>query len=164
MTSPAAFQGAYADWKLVKTRGVVQVVIEVPLADADAAYEVLGGMPVAGKERWFGIAAIKSPTSLSVPPKSDEPRPVTDKPRAGAKRWGDMQPAQQAGIRCGEPLFLAFLKEERPDDWHDASEDPAECVRMICRVESRSLLNREEAAQRWQKLNDQFVAWQRVGA
>jgi hypothetical protein len=45
MNSPAAFRGTYADWKLVKTRAVVQIVFEVPLEDSDAAYEILGGMP-----------------------------------------------------------------------------------------------------------------------
>lgn len=130
--------------------------------------EVPEGLAVAPLGARYVLALVElnddeTPKEASKP-SAREPQPVTDKPRAGAKRWGDMQPAQQAGIRCGEPLFLAFLKEERPDDWHDASEDPAECVRMICRVESRSLLNREEAAQRWQKLNDQFVAWERVGA
>lgn len=58
-----AFRATYSDWKLVKTRAVVQVVMEVPLSDADAAYEVLGGMPVHGNERWFGIAALTPPTS-----------------------------------------------------------------------------------------------------
>lgn len=161
---PAAIAAAYSDWKLVKTRGVVQIVLEIPLHDTAHALDVLGGMPDVSKERWFAIAALKDQKGVAQQPSDAKPQPVLDKPQAGAKRWGDMQPAQQAGIRCGEPLFLAFLKEERPDDWHDASEDPAECVRMICRVESRSLLNREDAAQRWQKLNDQFVAWERVGA
>jgi len=45
-----------------------------------------------------------------------------------------------AGIRCNEMTFIAFLKEQYPDDWHEAQE-VAECVRLICNVESRTELN-----------------------
>lgn len=161
-----AFRAVYADWKLVKTRSVVQVVLELPIEQADAAYEVLGGMPQPSKERWFGIAAIKSPASLSPPKESGEPQPVLDKPQAGAKRdWRDMPPAQQAALRCNSPVFTAFLKEERSDDWHEAGADPAECVRLICSVASRSHLNTEHRARVvWKQLDDQFQAWERVGA
>lgn len=55
-----AIRATYADWRLIKTRSVVQVVFEVPLHDADAAYEVLGGMPKPSTEQWFAIAAISA--------------------------------------------------------------------------------------------------------
>jgi len=130
MTSPSAFKASYADWKLIKTRGVVQVVMEVPLADADAAYKVLGGMPDFGKEVWFGIA----PIQLPAPAKEKPAQPQPKIPTAGAKRdWRDMQPAQQAGIRCAEPIFVAFLKETYPDEWRDLEEDSADVVRFISR-------------------------------
>jgi hypothetical protein len=155
----AAFKATYSDWKLVKTRQVVQIVFEVPLAEADSAYELLGGMPAPATERWFGIAALRS----SEPAK---PRPVDDKPLAGAKRdkrdWSDLQPQQQAGIRCGEATFVAFLKEERPDDWHEA-QDAAECVRLICGVESRVELGiNPKAGVVWSKLESQYQAWRAV--
>jgi hypothetical protein len=146
-----AFKATYSDWKLVKTRQVVQIVFEVPLAEADAAYELLGGMPAPASERWFGIAALA--------PKP-EPRPVPDKPLAGAKRdWRDLPPSQQAGIRCEEPSFVSFLKEERSDDWHE-SQDAAECVRLICGITSRSELGTNQKARViWAQLNSQFEAW-----
>ena len=37
----AAFRASYSDWKLIKTRSVVQIVFEVPLEAADEAYQVL---------------------------------------------------------------------------------------------------------------------------
>jgi|SRR6185503_8528121 len=157
-----AFRATYSDWKLIKTRGVVQVVMEVPLADADAAYDVLGGMPVHGKERWFGIAAIKSPEQ-----KEDRaaPRQTSSPgiPTGGAKRdWRDIPPAQQAGIRCEEPVFAAFLKETRKDDWHE-TQDATDCVRLICGVESRSELGTNQRARIiWHQLDSAFQAWKVV--
>lgn len=56
MEDPAAFGAEYCDWKLIKTRGYVQIVFEIPLAAADHAYKVLGGMPNQDSSVWFGIA------------------------------------------------------------------------------------------------------------
>lgn len=157
-----AFRATYSDWKLIKTRGVVQVVMEVPLADADAAYDVLGGMPVHGKERWFGIAALKSPAEEAratpdqdSPPKHSHP----DRARREKMDWRDMQPAAQAGIRCNDPVFWRFLHEEH----HLASQtkDYAEnAVRNICGVTTRADLGTNHKARViWKQLDDQFQAW-----
>lgn len=58
---PAAFSATYADWKLIKTRQVVQVIFEVPLEAAGHAYNVMEGMPSPMQERWFAIARMKKP-------------------------------------------------------------------------------------------------------
>lgn len=148
MQKPTAIRAAYSDWKLVKTRGVVQIVFEVPLAEADIAYEVVGGMPNAANERWFGIAA------LDLTQKHIEAR--ANKPKA---QWPDLLPSQQAGIRCEEPIFAAFLKEQYPDDWHEL-EDAAEVVRSICAVKSRADLNTVHASRViWHQLDTKYLAW-----
>jgi hypothetical protein len=163
-----AFRATYSDWKLVKTRGVVQVVMEVPLAEADAAYKVLGGMPDFGSENWFAVAALVAPVGVdrNKPEKEAKPvSPATPQPDTkpllveAKRRWRDLQPAAQAGIRCNEPLFNLFLKHTRPDDWHEKS-DPAACVRMICGVNSRSELGTNHRARViWKQLDDQYQAW-----
>ena len=165
-----AFAATYADIKLIKTRKCVQLVFEIPQEDFDRAYEVLGGLPNPAAERWFGIAAIaQKENAQSVPTKE-----VTDVPeiapqasprnadRSGAKRkFRDMLPAQQAGIRCENSIFSAYLKERWPASWRESSEDAAECVRLICCVQSRSELNSNAMAKsRWVKLDDGYQAWQ----
>lgn len=164
-----AFRATYSDLKLIKTRQTVQVIFEIPQADFDAAYEVLGGLPNPAAERWFGIAALVNPGAPFAEPVTDAAGPVVREARPnsgldsrdrGPKRdWRDMGPAQQAGIRCAEPIFAAFLKEQRPDDWHEAP-DAAECVRLICGVQSRSELAANQKARIiWKQLDDQFAAW-----
>lgn len=145
----SAFRATYSDWKLVKTRGVVQIVFEVPLADADKAYEILAGMPNPASEQWFGIAAISAGSEQ-----------VKSTSTARTKRdWRDLAPAAQAAIRCEEIPFKVFLQEERPDDWHEAN-DPVECVRLICGVASRSeLATNQKARVIWHQLDEQFQAW-----
>ena len=163
---PLAIRGTYADWRLVKTRGVVQIVIEVPLSDSGAAFDVMGGMPNPANERWFGIAPLKKEVMSDIQPPivSDAwPEPRQDKPaRAKPKRdWRDILPSNQAGIRCSEPEFAAFLREARPDDWHDAMEDTKECIYLICGITSRSFLDiNREASTAWHQLDEQFLTWQ----
>jgi hypothetical protein len=163
MSKPSAFRATFADLKVIKTRQCVQIILEVPTEQFDAAYEVLGGLPNPAAERWFAVAALAQDSK----PASERPQAVVlDKPQSGGKRdWRDIPPSQQAALRCNNVMFTAFLKEERADDWHEAGADPAECVRLICSVASRSLLNTEHRARVvWKQLDDQFQAWERVGA
>lgn len=161
MTKLPAFSASYADWKLIKTRGVVQVVMEVPLADADAAYDVLGGMPVHGKERWFGIAALKSPAQKEAPA---APRQASSPstPTGGAKRmdWRDMPPAAQAALRCEQPAFHAFLREEMKYPDVTDTDTAAVAVRHICKVKSRSEFSTDHRKRvLWHQLDSAFAAW-----
>ena len=55
---PAAFSADYADWKIIKTRGVIAITFEVPLKAADHAYNVLNGMPSYETQRRFAIARL----------------------------------------------------------------------------------------------------------
>jgi len=160
MKQPAAFRGTYSDWRLVKTRAVVQIIFEVPLADADAAYELLGGMPVHGKERWFGIAALKSPAE-EAPAKPDQDRPPKhSRPDRAKLDWRDVQPAAQAGIRCDDPVFKAFLAEIYRAFWVQADKEADECVRLICGVSSRSELGTNQKARViWHQLDSAYQAW-----
>lgn len=143
---PLAIRAAYSDFKLIKTRQVVQLVFEVPLSEVNETLDVIGGMPNPANERWFGIAPLDK--AISQP----ETRP--DK-----KDWRDLPPAQQAGIRCAEPVFQAFLKEQHPEDWREA-QDAADCVRIICGVSSRSELSTNHGARViWHQLDTAYQAW-----
>lgn len=147
MKSPAAFRASFSDMKLVKTRQIVQLIFELPLADFNAAYDVLGGLPNPASEAWFAIA----PLAGALPEKTK-------------RDWRDMQPAAQAGIRCGEPPFWAFLNETRSYRITD-SEEAAEAVREICNVKSRVELGTKHAARvLWHQLDEEFLAWKLVAA
>lgn len=143
---PAAFQATYSDFKLVKTRKVAQLIFEVPIEGVDAALAVLGGMPDSSKERWVGIAPLRAPAEAKEP----EPK--------GKKHWRDLSPSQQAGIRCGEPIFWAFLETKgyAPTNTDEA----AEAIRDLFAIPSRSELNGTMTIGiAWQKFDDEFIAW-----
>ena len=161
-----AFKATYSDWKLIKTRGVVQVVMEVPLSEADAAYQILGGMPDFSSERWFGIAPLKNPPAEK---ESSSTTPATpslsqDKPAEKAKRdWRDLPPSAQASMLCDKVIFQMFLREKYPDDWHESMADPDECVRLICAVSSKSELNDGPQRVIWHSLQSEYQTWERIG-
>lgn len=154
-----AFRATFSDMRLVKTRQVAQLIFEIPLSDFDAAYEVLGGLPDSSKERWFGIAAIQPVPPAIAPASSGQVTSKPDRAKREKQSWRDTLPANQAGIRCDDPIFIAFLKEQRPDDWREAP-GAAECVRLICGVQSRTELGSNHKARViWHQLDEQFSAW-----
>lgn len=104
---------------------------------------------------------VKQPAKESQRTPASQTTPQPDKPRsAGVKRdWRDLQPAQQAGIRCGEPTFAAYLREMHPDEWRETREAAA-CVRFICSVHSRVELGTNQKARAlWHQMDTQYQGW-----
>jgi hypothetical protein len=78
-------------------------------------------------------------------------------------KWRDLGAAKQAGIRCKDPVFWAYLREgmhhyvEVNDE-----QSAADAVREVCGVESRSDLGKPHQTQarlRWHDLDNGFQAW-----
>ena len=139
----AAIRATWADFKLVKTRQVAQLIFEVPLEQADNALLVLGGVPQPDAERWVGIAPI---TEEAAQP----PPPATDKPRRSMSELGFVM---QAGILCNDPQFQKFCG-------CDNKIDTATHVRKQCGIGSRSeLATDEDGRTRWDRLRAEFDAW-----
>lgn len=160
MSQAAAFQATYSDWKLIRTRKVVQIVLEVPVEQAGLAYEVLGGMPRTDSEIWCAVARLQQKESAAQP----RPSSSDNAPHAGgahSKSWHEMTPAQQAGLLCNDPAFANFLRGAFPALWTGAA-DCAVIVRKLCQVNSRSELNLDnEAAMKWRGLVSDYRAWMR---
>lgn len=53
-----AFQAEFVELQQVKTRSVYKIVLEIPAEQADAALDVLGGVPKPGKQVWVGVARL----------------------------------------------------------------------------------------------------------
>jgi hypothetical protein len=136
MNDTAILTGCFADFKLVKTRSVAQIVVEVSIEEADRALTLLGGLPRPGHEQHVAVARL----NMRAEPKG---------------KRGSL--AQQAGILCGDARFAAFLMETHP---HIVAADPALAVREICGVDSRAEFDKDETAgQRWRQLKGAFDAW-----
>lgn len=146
-----AFSACYADWKLVKSRKVVQIVLEVAMEDSDAAYKLLGGMPNPAAETWVGVAKLN---------KQPEPQE--------RRRWPDLSIAEQAGIRCNEIAFGQYLAEADPHLWGKIKDalpgaDHVGIARVWLHnyfgVESRKKI----PAEQWRAFDGQYDLWCRSG-
>jgi hypothetical protein len=142
--SALAIRGCFSDFRLIRGRKVCQLVVELPIEEADEALRVLGGLPQPASERWLALAPLNI---TSIKPKEKQ-------------RFEDLKSAMQAGIRCGEPAFWRFLDELGGDV---ASEEAAAIwVRAYCGVSSRSALNLDpKAAAKWQELDARYMLWLR---
>lgn len=162
MPNASAFRATYADWKLIKTRSVVQVVFEVPLEQADLAYQVIGGMPDPGAERWCAIARLNEGVTVApdLPVEAagscgDTP----DRPHTPRKVAADKRMAQRAGRLCADTVFQQFLLE-RGSILSKCEPEAAEFIRQYCGVVSRAeLIPGEPAATVWAHLHSEFEAW-----
>lgn len=163
----AAFRATFSDWKLVRSRKVIQVVFEVPLEQADHAYGVLGGMPNPASEVWCAVARLKQEgggaSGRSMSAEHDaQPRSQQDKPAGGAKRaFHELSGAQQAGILCNEPAFRRWLAETGDTAilMFDVSM-AADEVRGRLGINSRAEIDSDPRIQRhWQSIVSAYRAW-----
>lgn len=154
MTEPAAIKGTFSDYKLIKTRKVIQIIVEVPVEQQAQVFAALG-YPMPDSETWVGVARL-DPEKVKVRPDTPE------KPR---RPFHDLPLSQQAGIRCGDEKFVAWLEDASPAAWRAAknysndADIAAVVVRFICGVGSRADLDKTEAdgpRQIWKKLNAEY--------
>jgi hypothetical protein len=139
----SAFLGTYSDLKLVKTRSVAQVVIEVPIERAREVTDLLG-FPLPGEEIHVGVARIDTT-------KLDKPSDPVQLPRLGN--------AQMAGILCNEGGFRTYLAERSGKPVPDA-DAAAAIVRFACSVKSRADLDTDKhGAQLWRDLKADYEMW-----
>jgi len=160
MTDANVISGTYADLRQVKSRGVWQLVIDVPAEYAERLVKL------------FGLPKQDQPTHLAVAQLKGSPEALDREAQGRAVNAGT--PASQAsvasgetvkrqrtlpelvGMRCNDGHFITWLLDcgyvEGPDD------SPAIIVRRECGVASRSeILPGTEAAERWNKLETQYL-------
>lgn len=148
---PAAIRASFSDFRIIKGRKQAQLILEVPIEEADNALAVLGGVPQPHSERWVAVARLNG---------VEKPEPEPKEKR----KWEDLKLSTQAGIRCSEPGFWHYLNEEHAFPASiDTEERAADLVRWICGVPSRQGLNdTPEAAEKWRDLDHSYQAWLKV--
>src|ERR1019366_715702 len=107
MNTPRAIDGDFADVRSVKTRSVIQMIIEIPIERGEELIRMFG-FPQPGKPVRVAVARLNLKPELEVVPDTREPVSGGNKTGAGGRSWSDLSPAQQAGIRCNEPAFWKF--------------------------------------------------------
>ena len=144
----AAIQGTFADLKSVKTRSVVQMVVEIPIEQAERVVSLFG-FPQPGAEIAVAVARLDQNIAKS---------PVAT-PEKAKRHWDGLSYAEQAGIRCNDPSFQFFLREVQEYE-SVGTEQTAGSVRLHCDVDSRAEFDKnDDAARRWEALDAEFQEW-----
>lgn len=131
---PAAIHARYSDWRPVKGRKVLQIILEVPLERQDEVLRYLGA-PLPDRDIEVAVARLRD----------------TEKPKGGPL-------AREAGILCNATKFRQFLGAKlgvAPN-----TVDAATYMRNHCNVSSRAKLDHDEqAAKAFVALRDEFNDW-----
>ena len=80
---------------------------------------------------------------------------------AERKPWSELSPVTQAALRCKEPVFWAFLRENGyTTEPIDDEERAAAVVRNVCEITSRRELAEPCIAQAiWHDMDSKFQMW-----
>jgi hypothetical protein len=168
MTEAAIISGSLVDVRNVGTHKSVKLTIHVPEEHATRVVAAFG-WPTGVNPVSVAIArldsSIQQPETLNAA--VDRPRPVPPIPLpAGAakerRRFSAQPYAQQAALRCNDPVFWAFLREMAPHAGANthSKEEAATAVRIICCVDSRADIQPDTPAETfWLELEEWFSAW-----
>lgn len=185
MTDAAAIQGDYADFKIVRTRKVCQIVVEVPIERAGEVFERIG-MPDPGGGKPCAIALIQASgvsktgdglvgavvrdvdaavhlrddlsgvtDEMRGKSTADDRKPAT-KPK---QRWGAMPPSQRAALLCQDTEFWEFLDTcgvARP--YTAMAADTS--LKHLCGIRSKTELDLSTG--RFEALEGNFFAWRQA--
>lgn len=137
MTAPAAIKGTFSDFKIIRGRKVAQLVIEIPLEEADAALTVLGGLPRPDAERWLAIARLDASKAQESPAKE-------------RRAFCDLPMSQQAALKSNDPAFQRFMNTR-------SEEECATSIKNFCIVKSRKdIIDGERSGLLWLTLLRDF--------
>lgn len=176
-----AILATFADFKLVKSRAVAQLVFEVPVEQADAALTALGGLPRADLERWAGIAPLKVPAereqaatvasadaeSAKGSPRSADraiaeaslPARAEGGDKAGHKRaFNELPRSQQAALKIDDQNFRRWLATGDPHFRMYDADMADDAVKARLNIASKKELDTDpEAAKRWDALLNEYL-------
>lgn len=134
----AVMQGAYSDFKVIKSRKVIQMVVEFPI-ESSASFVEMFGIPQPHEEQWVAVALMNK--------------------TAVTRNETAMKAIQDAGILCKSSSFGKWLRDERgmtevnPED----SNSIAQSLRAILGIRSRSELQTDsEALKVWHALKSSY--------
>jgi len=137
----AAISGTFSDYRLVRSRSVLQIIVEVPIEQQSNAFAALG-YPIPGAEIHVALARLQP--DASAPPSSD-------RAQAGKARYVAQTPQEQAVTRAAmlpkDRRFREWLTEYT--GWLSGEmteEEAAWSIRHECGVDSRRELSTDAGA------------------
>ena len=149
----AAIHAEYVDYRTVKTRKVLQIILEVPIEKARELHTKIGYPGIDENQIFCAIAKLNI---LTV----DEPEAEPEKPKKS------LSISQKCALTCNKELFWRFMEHKlgyskRQVAFQIAnSQECANILRTFLDIGSRSELDRDPlAAERWSILSAEYEHW-----
>lgn len=111
MSAPAAIAGTFSDYRLVKSRGVLQLVVEIPVEQQSQAFDALG-YPMPGQEIHVALARLAVPPVGPSTPTEETTNPQPAGGTSAKARYAAMSLGKQAVTRAA-----LLPKDERFRAW-----------------------------------------------
>lgn len=157
--------GSYSEFKTVKTRSVVQMIVEFPIERAKEIVDTFG-VPLPGHDTPVAIA-LPRPGGL---PATEMPVEASPPRGRAAANPGEREECQKAFGQChallADDKFVAWLLKDVPcPPGVNRGVLAADVLRSRLRIESRSELRVDvEAARRMRTIARQYEEVQRYGS
>lgn len=152
MDRPSALRGTFSDFRLVRSRKIAQLVIEVPLEQADAALQALGGIPNPADERWVAVARLNPGAKQAPKEEADE--------EGRRRRFHEMNPAAQIAMSCSSPSFREYLRLFKVASLPDDKDACDQWLKGFLGVKSKTeVVPGSEAFEVWNELRGSYDVW-----
>ena len=154
--APRALQATYVDLKFIKTRKLVQMVLELPIEQGEAVVKMFG-TPRPDESVWVAVARL---TDEATVPETNEPKPEFDMATYA------IGAAQRAGILCSDERFQDWIKERSGASYIASDQMGTKAMtnwvtavmRETCNVQSRAEFDTDPAArQRFEVLESEYL-------
>lgn len=136
-----AVAGTYADFKIVKTRNVAQMIIEIPLENGNDVVSKFG-LPDPHTEKWVAVAMLQT----NLINRNDQANKAI----------------QAAGILCQSKQFGRYLKEQvgLPEVDPDVPSTIEDGLRAMLGVKSRTELHTNaDAIKAFYRIEGEYKSW-----
>lgn len=143
MEDGIAIKGTYSDFKIVKTRNVAQVIIEIPIEEANDRFIKLFGLPNPQEETWVAVAKLHSERMPEI--SQEQKNKVT-----------------QAVLACKDKDFGTFLRDVKNVNEIDTGsiESISQGLKTFLGISSRKqLLDDTGAVRAFDDLYSDFKRW-----
>lgn len=152
----------FSDYRMVKGRSVLQIVLEVPIEHQAHVFDVLG-YPMPNADLWVGVARL-----IGEPPSPPAPGGLTltasERGRAAYVSSSEMEQARTRAIMlCSDPEFWRWIKELQ-GPVVISSQEAAEWLRVAIGSTTRGDIARsQEVHDKFLMLEEQFRDWVNKG-
>lgn len=152
MTAPAAIAGTYSDFKFIKSRSVCQIIVELPIEQADRFLHAFGA-PQPGSEKPVAIALLDTKgkydgTQADGSEHHDIPKLAGDRADGNNRAVGQHHAVKRAAILCKDPAFQEWIMRGEMVNFGVPELDAAEVLRHRLGIESRAELAISDRARR----------------